>query len=319
MSTSYICRLVLCSFFLSLILCLASIPILKRLHAGQNILSYVKEHHTKNGTPTMGGVAFISAAFLTTFCFYFQKSSAFIVTSVIGLSYMIVGFLDDLLKKRHNQNLGLTALQKIIFQIFVAGFAAWYAFKNGLTVLNVPFFGVEFDVGWWIVPFAVFVFLATVNCVNLTDGLDGLASGVCLPFFLFFGALITVQKGDVGLSMIAFSLAAALLAYLIFNASPANVFMGDTGSLALGGIAAAVGVFSGNVLYIAIVGLCFVISGVSVILQVIYFKLTNGKRIFKMAPIHHHFQQMGYSESKISYAYFALTVVLSVMCFAFAI
>ena len=183
----------------------------------------------------------------------------------------------------------------------------------------MPFVGSKLDIGWWIFPFTIFVFLATVNCVNLTDGLDGLASGVCMPFFLFFGSLITMQNGDVGLAAISISLSSSLLAYLIFNSHPANVFMGDTGSLALGGLAAAIGVFSGNVLYIAIVGLCFVVSGVSVIMQVCYFKLTKGKRIFKMSPIHHHFQQIGYSESKISYAYFTLTVILSVICFSFSV
>ena len=149
--------------------------------------------------------------------------------------------------------------------------------------------------------------------------MDGLASGVCLPYFLFFGILIALQKGDVGLSTISFALSAAILAYLLFNVGPASVFMGDTGSLALGGLAASIGIFSGNVLYIAIVGFCFVLSGLTVIMQVIYFKWTKGKRIFKMSPIHHHFQQLGYSESKISYAYFTLTVMLSIACFAFLV
>jgi len=153
-----------------------------------------------------------------------------------------------------------------------------------------------------------------VNAVNLTDGLDGLAASSSIPFFACLGVLISVQKGFSYLSILSFCLMGALLGYLFFNTSPASVFMGDTGSLALGGFAAAIAIFTGNVLYIAVVGLVFVISVISVILQVIYYKATKGKRIFLMAPIHHHFQQKGFSESKISYAYFIITLLLGAVC-----
>ncbi|MBQ9729387.1 MAG: phospho-N-acetylmuramoyl-pentapeptide-transferase [Clostridia bacterium] len=294
------------SFCLSFIFCAVLIPVLKKRKAGQFILSYVKEHNQKSGTPTMGGLAFILAASIAAILFIEKFSRTFGVALTIGISYMLVGFLDDLLKRHRKQNQGLTAAQKIIFQTFVAVLAAIYCLRAELTTLNLPFLGVEIDLGFWIFPLAVFVFLATVNTVNLTDGLDGLAAGTSIPFFIVMGVLC-VWNEQSGLSVLAFALAAALAAYLFFNSPPASVFMGDTGSLSLGGFAASIGVFSGNALYIALVGIMFVVSGISVIVQVIYYKATGGKRVFLMSPVHHHFQQRGYSESKIAYAYSAIT------------
>ncbi len=315
MSFSRYCFLFVFSFVLSVVFCFILIPLLKKFHAGQNILSYVKEHEKKRGTPTMGGVAFVLAAAICVLVFLSERDRTLIVALVVGLAYMIVGLLDDFLKKKRKENLGLTAWQKIIFQTTVAVLAAIYAIQNGLTKAYLPFFRITIELGWWLLPVAIFVFLATVNCVNLTDGLDGLAAGSCAPYFLFFGVLLGTENS--GLSALSVALSASLFGYLLFNSSPASVFMGDTGSLALGGFAACVGLFSGNFLYIPIVGLVFVLSGLSVIIQVLYFKGTGGKRVFKMTPIHHHFQQSGYSESKIAYAYFALTLLLAVICLAF--
>ena len=308
----------LTAFFFSILGYFLLIPALKKLKAGQNILSYVEEHHKKSGTPTMGGVVFITASIIASLCFIKTLDRTLIVTLVIGFSYMLIGMLDDALKMKRKENLGLTALQKIVFQTSVAVLATVYALKSGLTTLNIPFLNNKLQLNGWIIPVGVFVFLATVNCVNLTDGLDGLAAFSCLPFFLFFGLLIWMQGGQT-LSILSFCLSASLIAYLCFNSNPASVFMGDTGSLSLGGFSACIALFSGNLLYIATVGVVFVLSGVSVILQVAYFKKTNGKRIFKMTPIHHHFQQCGYSETKISYSYFAITFVLALINFAFLI
>jgi phospho-N-acetylmuramoyl-pentapeptide-transferase len=263
----------------------------------------------------MGGVSFILAALLSAFLFIPKIDRTYIVTIVVGLAFMFVGLLDDYLKIKRKDNLGLTAKQKIIFQVFVAFFASIYAWRAGFTQINVPFFKTAVGVGFWIIPIYIIVFLATVNCVNLTDGLDGLAAGAGAPYFLFFG--IVLSQKDINLSILSFALVGALVGYLLFNSPPASVFMGDTGSLALGGFAACIGVFSGNFLYIAIVGIVFVLSGVSVIAQVFYFKATKGKRIFKMAPYHHHLQQSGYSESKISYGYFVLTLMASIICLIF--
>ncbi len=315
MQFSRYCFLFLVAFVLSLVFCFLLIPLLKKLRAGQNVLSYVKEHYKKSGTPTMGGLAFILASVISAFLFLPSLSRTTLVALVVGLAYMLVGLLDDFLKLKRKENLGLTAKQKIVFQVLVAFLASIYAWRAGLTKITLPFFKTEWDIGWGIIPVAVFVFLATVNCVNLTDGLDGLAAGVCAPFFLFFG--IILSQSENGLSIISIALTGALVGYLVFNSSPASVFMGDTGSLALGGFASCVGVFSGCFLYIALVGIAFVISGASVIAQVVYFKATGGKRIFKMSPFHHHLQQNGYSESKISYGYFALTLAMSALCLIF--
>ena len=311
------------SIILSFLFCWGVIPLLKKWKAGQNILVYVEEHKGKNGTPTMGGVAFIAAAVLVAAIFLphlpLQRYRTIIVTMAVGLSYMAIGFLDDLLKKRHKENLGLTAIQKFAFQTLVSLFCGIYCFRAGLTTWKIPFLSLEFDLGWWVIPLVIFVFLGTVNAVNLTDGLDGLASGVSVPFFLTFAVIILQQAGDLGLALLAFTLVGALLAYLFFNVSPAQVFMGDTGSLALGGFAASIATFSGNAFYLPVVGICFVVSVISVIVQVIYYKATHGKRIFLMAPFHHHLQKKGESETRIAYGYFLITLLVGGICIGFGV
>ena len=304
----------LLSFVLSFVFCLILIPILRRLKAGQNILVYVKEHKNKSGTPTMGGIAFIAAAVLATAVFSNGFDRTLVLCIVIGLAYMSIGLLDDFLKRKHKENLGLKAWQKFSFQAIVAIFSGIYCIRADLTAQYLPFFNRSIEVGGWIFPLSVFVFLATVNAVNLTDGLDGLAAGASVPFFLFLGVFIHLEQGNVGESILSFCLVGALIAYLLFNVSPASVFMGDTGSLALGGFASALSLFSGNALYVPILGICFVFSVISVIVQVIYYKATGGKRVFLMAPVHHHFQKKGYSETRISYAYFLLTAFVGCLC-----
>jgi phospho-N-acetylmuramoyl-pentapeptide-transferase len=172
---------------------------------------------------------------------------------------------------------------------------------------------------FWIIPFTVFVFLSTVNAVNLTDGLDGLASASSLPFFSFLAVAILLQNGENSFSLLSFAVVGALCAYLIFNLTPASVFMGDTGSLALGGLASCIAVFTGNSLYIPLVGFPFLASVLSVVIQVVYFKITKGKRIFLMSPIHHHFQQRGYSETKIAFCYFLVGAMAFLICILFLI
>lgn len=308
----------LVAFILSFLFCWGIIPILRRFKAGQNILAYVKEHKEKRGTPTMGGLAFIAAAMIAAAIFIHRVQETALRTPIlclaVGLSYMVIGLLDDYLKMYHQENLGLRAWQKILFQGTVAVFCGVYCYRADLTTLHIPFFNVTVKLGWWVIPWVIFLFLATVNAVNLTDGLDGLAAGSSVPFFLTVGWLILLQRGQAGMALIAFCLSGALLAYLVFNTPPASVFMGDTGSLSLGGFAAALTAFTGNGLYLAIVGFCFVLSVISVIIQVIYYKVTRGQRVFLMAPIHHHFQQKGYAESKISYAYFLVTLALGCVC-----
>lgn len=300
-----VCLLI--SFFLSLILCAMEIPILRRLKAGQNILGYVKEHKSKGGTPTMGGLGFILAASAVALLCT-TRDKPLMVALAVGLAYLAVGFLDDMLKKLRGENLGLRAYQKILFQLAVAILASLYCCINNLTELYLPFTHTSVNVGWWMLPIGVFVLIATVNSVNLTDGLDGLAGSVSAVFFVALGAVILLQGSGDNLSMLSFCLSGALIAYLIFNNFRASVFMGDTGSLSLGGFAACIALFTGNALIIPIVGIMFVLSSISVILQVIYYKKT-GKRIFLMAPIHHHFQEKGYAEGKIVYVYAVVTAV----------
>lgn len=302
------------AFVLSFLFLTIGIPLLRRLHAGQNILSYVKEHKQKSGTPTMGGIAFIAAAVLSVTLFAERAERSLVISAAIGLSYMTIGLLDDCMKILHKENLGLRAWQKLLFQTAVAILAGVYCMRAELTSVYLPFSRRSLQIGGWIFPLSVLVFLSTVNAVNLTDGLDGLAAGTSVPFFLALAAIIVAQNGKTGLSLLCFCLTGALLAYLFFNVSPAAVFMGDTGSLSLGGFAASVALFSGNALYIPVLGVCFVLSVISVIVQVIYYKATGGKRVFLMSPVHHHFQKKGYSETRISYAYFALTAFTGAAC-----
>lgn len=303
----------LLAFVLSLLLCVLAIPLLRRL-GGQHILVYVKEHRQKEGTPTMGGLAFVFAAVIAALVCARGADKSFRVALSVGLGYLVVGFLDDFLKKRRGSNLGLRAYQKIVFQLGVAVIASVYCCLEGMTVLRIPYTQLAFDIGWWMLPLGVFVFVATVNGVNLTDGLDGLAGGVSAVFFLALAMLLGVQAESAPLSVLCICLTGALAAYLLFNTSRASLFMGDTGSLSLGGFAASAALFSGNALVIPILGFMFVLSSISVILQVIYYKKT-GRRIFLMAPIHHHFQKKGFSEAKIAYAYALTTALLALTLF----
>ena len=297
------------SFLLSSCLTAALIPVLKKVGAGQNILHYVKEHQSKGGTPTMGGLAFILAAATVALAACGFEDKPFLVALSVGVGYLLVGFLDDLLKKKRKDNLGLRPYQKIFFQSAVAVMASLYCCLNSLTVLKIPFTTLSFDVGWGMLPIGIFVFVATVNSVNLTDGLDGLAGSTSAAFFFAAGVLLILQKGSFSLALLSFCLVGALFGFLIFNQNRASIFMGDTGSLSLGGFASCIALFSGNALIIPIVGIMFVLSSISVIIQVIYYKKT-GKRVFLMAPIHHHFQQKGYAEGKISFVYAVVTAVL---------
>lgn len=307
----------LLSFCVCFLFCLFLIPILRRLKAGQNILGYVKEHAVKSGTPTMGGTAFVLSASVVFLILSYPSDRLSLVVVCIGVAFMLVGLIDDFLKLKKKKNEGLKPYQKIVFQSCIAVIAGVYCYLNGYTLVYFPFTGFALDAGAYMIPLCAFVFIATVNSVNLTDGLDGLAASSSLSFFLCMGILIYLQ-GEFGeLSLLSFSLCGALAAYLIFNTNKASVFMGDTGSLALGGFASAVGVFSGNLVYIAIIGFVFALSSISVIIQVIYYKRTK-KRIFLMSPVHHHFQEKGYSECKISYVYAVITLFLGACCILFS-
>ncbi len=311
------------TLFLSVISGFLIIPLLKKLKVGQPILHYVETHKQKSGTPTMGGLFFILPSALIYILFGGGKSNLSIVCLSIGLAYLIVGFLDDYIKIKFKKNQGLKPYQKIIFQISIAIMAGVYAYNNGFSVFYVPFLMIEVNMGIMSIPIITIIFLAITNSVNLTDGLDGLAGQVSLVYFIFIIVLMSVQYQSTkiiyinieqyyGLSLLSSCLIGGIMGFLLFNVSKAKVFMGDTGSLSLGGFIGAVSIFSLNSFFIPIIGIMFVVSSISVIIQVLHFKKTR-KRIFLMAPIHHHFQLKGYTETQIGYVYVLITVVFGLL------
>ena len=314
----------LTSLVLSCVFGILTIPFLKKLKAGQPIYEYVKEHKDKNGTPTMGGLFFIVAAVLSFILVGGINSRIAVVSASIGVAYMMVGFIDDFLKIKFKTNEGLKPYQKIIFQLFIAIFAGVFVWHNGITVFHVPFVSKSVDLGLWTMIIVPIIFIAITNSVNLTDGLDGLAGSVSVAYLISFICLITVQIEKLEelyllpneyeyIKLLSVSLVGAILGFLVFNHSKAKVFMGDTGSLSLGGFIGAISIFSSNSFFIPIIGIMFVLSSISVILQVAYFKRTK-KRIFLMAPMHHHFQLKGCSENKIAYCYTLITFVVGIIC-----
>lgn len=317
--------LFLLSLGISFIVGKITIPLLKKLNFKQNILSYVSEHKYKSGTPTMGGLFFIPVSIVLSLIFIREEKSLSFFSLAICFSYMLVGFLDDFIKIKFKRNLGLRPYQKIIFQLSIAIICGLYAYKTGLTLLYVPFSKCSINVEWLIIPIVIFVFLATTNTVNLTDGLDGLAGSVSLVFLLMLSLMIGLQiitnsqiyiidTEYYNLIKIAVIFSGGICGFLLFNTYKAKIFMGDTGSLGLGGLIASVSILSGNLLIIPILGICFVLSGLSVIIQVVYYKITNGKRVFLMAPLHHHFQHKGVSESKVVFVYSLVTFVMGLLC-----
>lgn len=296
---------------LSVLFTAALLPALKRLKVAQPINEYVTEHNAKSGTPTMGGIGFVLSAFMVgVIGTRFLMTS--VVTGLVFLLYAALGFVDDFLKIRYAKNEGLTPKQKVFFQVVIALLAAFFCLRTERTFVYIPFSGGKtLEMGWLYVPFAAFVLLATTNCVNLTDGLDGLASSCAIPAFGFLGAVGYLRGGECEL-IFSIAIAAALVGFLPFNVYPARSFMGDTGSLALGGLLACLALFSGNALYVPLVGFCFVWSGLSVIIQVLHYKRTK-KRVFLMAPFHHHLQHEGKSEPLISAIYFAVSVLFGLL------
>lgn len=305
----------LAAFSASFILVLLILPLLKRLKAGQYILGYVKEHKSKSGTPTMGGLTFIVSIIIAGLCAFGIGDVKINLALAITGGFAAIGFIDDFLKIHRRNNGGLKPYQKIIFQVAIASIAATYCYVNGLTHLYIPFGGGNaFDIKWGIIPLVIFIFTATVNCVNLTDGLDGLAGGTSSAYLFILGMILYLQNN--ASMLLCFIAVGAIAAFLLFNVNRAALFMGDTGSLALGGLISCLSVFSGNSLYIPIMGIMFVISGISVIVQVIYYKRTR-RRVFLMAPLHHHFQMKGYTECKIAYAYVLITALAGIICLLF--
>lgn len=307
------------AFVISAVLGIFLIPLLHRLKFGQEIRDEgPKWHKKKSGTPTMGGLIFIFASVLALLAVCIAKKSfaefkACFAIMGCALAFGAVGFLDDYIKVILKRNLGLTAGQKFSLQVLVSlVYTACIVGFGGInTEVFVPFAKVYINLGYFVVPLNMLVMLATVNSVNLTDGLDGLAATVTVIVAVFFAAAAKKAGAQAPFEVCA-AVCGGLLGFLIYNKYPAKVFMGDTGSLFLGGALAAVAVYLKNPLILILVGFVYVAEALSVIIQVTYFKKT-GKRIFKMSPIHHHFEMCGFSERKIVIMFSAATALLSVI------
>ena len=307
---------VLIAFVISLALGPVIIPWLRRLKMGQTErVDGVQSHLKKAGTPTMGGVIFLAATTITSL-FYIKDYPKIIPVLFLTLGFGLIGFLDDYLKVVLRRSDGLLPWQKMLCQIVVTGIFAFYIinYTDVSLAMKIPFMpNVTLDIGWLAVPLMFFAIIGTVNGVNFTDGLDGLATSVTIMVATFF-AVVAIGTNS-GIEPITCAVIGGLLGFLLFNVYPAQVFMGDTGSLALGGFVAGVAYMLQMPLFIIIVGLIYLVEVLSVVIQVTYFKATHGKRIFKMAPIHHHFELCGWSETRVVAVFTVITALLCLVGF----
>ena len=312
-----VCVTVLASLVFTGVIGYFLLPVLRALKAGQSIREIGPTwHNSKAGTPMMGGLMFIISAVLCLVLSlpFMEEKTAFYVL-ILGLCFGLVGFLDDFFKLKFKRNLGLTALQKAMLQMAVSALFLYMMYRNGSmnTHLYIPFVNISFELHPMVyIFFAMFVMVGCDNALNLTDGVDGLSSSVTLPVMIFFTA-VSVALGKYDLALLPAALTGGLIAYLFYNWHPAKVVMGDTGSLFLGGVVCAMAFALDMPLVLVMVGLVYIIETVSVILQVGYFKLTHGKRLFKMAPIHHHFEMCGWKEEKIVITFAAVSAVMCVL------
>lgn len=317
MNMSYIAAGI--SLALALIITPILIPMLRRLKFGQSIREEGPSwHQKKSGTPTMGGISIILACIigsLVAFAFCGKVGVLELSLTVGAVLFGLIGFWDDYIKVVKKRNLGLTSGQKFSMQMLVSVLVTVFMYYTGVIngEIYIPFLKQTFDIGFFVLPLAVFVQLAVVNSVNLTDGLDGLATTVTLIVSLFF-MVCAVKLQNMAVAAFMAATAASCLGFLFFNANPAKVFMGDTGSLFLGGTIAVGAIALKMPLILIIAGGIYLIETLSVILQVASFKLT-GKRIFKMSPIHHHFEMCGLNEKKIVFLFSAITLALCLISY----
>lgn len=303
---------VIIAFAISALLGPIVIPFLRRLKVGQTERKELESHLKKNGTPTMGGIMILASIVITSL-FYVKDYPKIVPILFMTVGFGVIGFLDDYLKVVLRRSDGLLAWQKMILQIIVTGVFAVYMVKySGISLtMLIPFSGGKYlDLGWLAVPVLFFAVVGTVNGTNFTDGLDGLASSVTVMVATFFS--VVAIGTNAGIAPVTCAVVGALLGFLLFNVYPASVFMGDTGSLALGGFVVSTAYMMQMPLFILIVGLIYLVEVLSVIIQVTYFKATGGKRIFRMAPIHHHFELGGWSETRVV-AVFSITTALLCM------
>lgn len=303
---------VLISFGISAILGPVVIPFLKKLKMGQTErVEGVQSHLKKAGTPTMGGVMFLVSTVITAL-FYVKDYPKIIPVLFLTLGFGLIGFLDDYLKVVLRRSDGLLAWQKLLLQVVVTGIFTFYIlnYTDISLTMRIPFWsGHYLDLGWLAVPLLFFAVIGTVNGVNFTDGVDGLASSVTLIVAVFFTVVSIGLKS--GIEPFTCAVVGGLMGFLLYNVYPAKVFMGDTGSLALGGFVAGCAYMMQMPLFILIVGLIYLVEVLSVMIQVTYFKATHGKRIFRMTPIHHHFELGGWSETRVVAVF---SIITAIMC-----
>ena len=294
------------AFLCSIIFGYPILKLCKKFHLSQTILHYVDNHAGKSGTPTMGGWIFILSAIFS--CAFFLKKDALMAILILltMFGYGLLGFMDDFIKIKFHKNEGFKPYQKVIGQVGLALVIAVYIYLTQGGTLDL--FGLKLDFGFFIIPFIVIFYVAVTNSVNLTDGLDGLAGGVSFTYLIFFGVILAVAVLSYNFAIISFAMAGAIIGFLLFNCYPAKIFMGDTGSLALGGLIASLAVFTGLEFIMPIIGVLFVLTALSDIIQVLYYKKTH-KRVFKMAPLHHHFEKSGVHENRIVAVYISITMI----------
>lgn len=301
------------SFFITLLLGPKVIPFLHKLKFGQTVRDEGPESHkAKTGTPTMGGLIFLTGVLVASLV-YVGRFPATLPVMLLTFGFGIVGFLDDYIKVVKKRSMGLRAWQKMGLQILITTLFALYITKVlGLSLaMKIPFAqGIYLDLGWFNIPLIYLVVIGTDTGSNFTDGVDGLASSVTAVMAVFFAVASIALSG--GVTPVSMAFIGGLLGFLVFNAHPAKVFMGDTGALALGGFVAAVAYIMQLQLFLVIIGIIYVVEVLSVMIQVSYFKLTHGKRIFRMSPIHHHFELGGWSETKVVAVF---TIVTALACF----
>ncbi len=310
----------LISFAACMILCPITIPVLHRFKFGQNVRTDGPQTHlVKSGTPTMGGIMILISAFLGGIV-HAGKYAYILPVLLFMTGFGIVGFLDDYLKIKKKKSDGLKPMQKLLLQLLITGVFAFYLYwkpdfsKEILIPLTGSLkTGTFWNLGWLFIPFVFAAVLGTDNGVNFTDGLDGLCSSVTIAVSVFF-IVVAIQE-NIPIAPVAGAVCGALMGFLIYNVHPAQVFMGDTGSLGLGGYVAALAIFMQMPLFILIIGGVYFVEVLSVIIQVGYFKKTGGKRFFKMAPIHHHFEIIGWSETKIVAVFTIVTILLSMISY----
>lgn len=311
---------VIIAFAISAALCPIVIPFLHKLKFGQQVRGDGPQAHLKKkGTPTMGGIAFLLSVIITSL-FYIKDYPKIIPILFMTVGFGVIGFLDDYLKIMKKNSDGLSAKQKLIGQFVITGIFAYYLMTSGDvgTGMLIPFTGgmengYYLELGWLFVPALFFIVLGTDNGVNFTDGLDGLCTSVTILVATFF--TVVALGEEAGISPITGAVVGSLLGFLLFNVYPAKVFMGDTGSLALGGFVASTAFMLQMPIFIAIVGIIYLVEVLSVIIQVTYFKKTGGKRIFKMAPIHHHFELCGWSETRVVAVFSIVTAILCLVAY----